>query len=704
MRKRRYDAGIAFAGSAVNFLHQRLLASLLLGIAGGVVAQETPVLVDTAKPAAQSASRHSVLGDLARLQALSLGRRGAFETYLTVATWHQMNSEYELATQQWRLALLAADAEAEPHREMFALNSLALSQVVAGDYDAANTSAERLLALARQYGAPGYESEAQTRLGTISRRRGRLEDALDHHQNALNVARKFDRPAAMAQALTNLGTVYRDMGRYSEALDRQLQALELRKQLGPGYRVDVPYRNIGLLYREIEDTQSARENLQNAIAAAKLEFDPFALSSALGSYATLLNDLGEWDQAQSHAQRALDMDRPLGNKQATALEYLELARAQIGLRRFGNAFEHINEALRLGQEMSQADVIGRALLYRGDLLAAEGHAAEAESAYAQSVEHLTRAQLKPQLHAAYLAIERLLERRGAVREALLYSRQRAALREELLGLTSARRLAILELKQERERTDRQMEILRMDNQVKELGLRTESLRQRIAIGALIALLTIVGFLFWRLNEVRRLNSELARKNNAISSQDSALRAVNARLTAQASELYRAATVDPLTQVFNRGHLMQMLSQMFDESVQGGREMTLLLIDLDRFKPVNDNYGHQFGDRVLAAAAAVFRGELRGNELLGRYGGEEFVVALLGHDEDQSLGIAERLRIALQQRIGALDGRRLDITTSIGVARVSQLRHPSVSALISAADDALYSAKRLGRNRVERVAS
>jgi diguanylate cyclase (GGDEF)-like protein len=147
--------------------------------------------------------------------------------------------------------------------------------------------------------------------------------------------------------------------------------------------------------------------------------------------------------------------------------------------------------------------------------------------------------------------------------------------------------------------------------------------------------------------------------------------------------------------------MQMLSQMFDEAVKSGREMTLLLIDLDRFKPVNDNYGHQFGDRVLAAAASVFREELRGTELLGRYGGEEFIVGLLGHDEDQALGIAERLRIALQQRMGALDGRRLDITTSIGMARIGQLRAPSVSALISAADDALYSAKRLGRNRVER---
>lgn len=688
----------------MTLLRHLLLAFSLLANASAFAQTNPARPIDATAPIGSivtPAPPRSLDERILRMQRISLGEHGAFTTHASMAAWYQMNNEYEAALRQWQLAQRAAHVAAKPHREMFALNSLALSQITAGDYDGARVAADQLLILARKFDAPGYESEAETRLGTISRRRGTLEAALQHHQNALNVARRFQRQSAQAQALTNLGTVYRDMGRYSEALDGQLQALDLRKQLGPGHRVDIPYRNIGLLYREIEDIQSARENLQHAIDAAANEFDPFALSSALGSYATLLNDLGEWEQARDHAARALAMDEPLGNKQATALEYLELARANIGLRQMRHAGDQIDEALRLGQEMNQADVIGRALLYRGDLLAAEGNAAGAESIYAQSVEHLGRAQLKPQLHAAYLAMERLLERRGALREALLYSRQRAALREELLGLTSARRLAILELKQERERTDRQMEILRMDNQVKELSLRTESLRQRIALGVLIGLISMSVFLLWRLREVRRLNAELANKNDAISSQDSALRAVNARLTAQTSELYRAATVDPLTSVFNRGHLMHQLNQMFDEAIKQRSDMTLLLLDLDRFKPVNDNYGHQFGDRVLAAAANVFREELRNGELLGRYGGEEFIIGLAGFDEISALAIAERLRAALAQRMGALDGRQLSITTSIGVANLHQLRLPSVSALISAADDALYSAKRLGRDRVER---
>ncbi len=117
----------------------------------------------------------------------------------------------------------------------------------------------------------------------------------------------------------------------------QFGHLTRQRRLGPGYRVDVPYRNIGLLYREIEDTQSAREYLERAIAAARLEYDPGALPSALGSYATLLNDVGAAVQALDTTRQAMKIDARLGDKQGVALERLEAARALITLKRWSEA-------------------------------------------------------------------------------------------------------------------------------------------------------------------------------------------------------------------------------------------------------------------------------------------------------------------------------------------------------------------------------
>jgi diguanylate cyclase (GGDEF)-like protein len=583
---------------------------------------------------------------------------------------------------------------------MYAWMMLTENRMVVGDYDAAIAAANRLVELSRLHGHAGFESQSVGYLGRLARRRGELQESYNLLLESLRIARKAELPAEAALALVNLGTVLRDMGRFSEAMDQQLQALEIRKRLGAGFRVDVPYRNIGLLYREIEDTQSARENLERAIEAAGSEYDPAALPSALGSFATLLNDVGDAVQALEMARRAMAIDLLLGDKQGVALERLEAARALITLKRWPEAEREVAAALALGEEMRQADVLGRALLYRGDLLSGQGLLADAESAYGRSLEYLTRAQLKPQLHAAYRAIEGLLEARGAVRDALHYARQRVTLREELLGLTAARRLAVLELKQERERAERQVEMLRLDNSLKELNLRTEALRRRIGIGFILALFVVLGFVLWRLRESRRSARLLAVKNAEISAQDDALRSANARLTAQTNELFRAATTDPLTGLANRGHVMQQMIDIFERHRRSGDRLSLLLVDLDRFKPINDTLGHQFGDRVLIAAAQVLREEMRDGDPLGRYGGEEFIATLAGCSADEALATAERLRLAVQRRLGTLEGQAINLTASIGIAEMHETRAHSLSALIAAADDALYRAKDEGRNRVE----
>ena len=631
------------------------------------------------------------------LHRIALGTNGRYGVEVTAAVLYAATHDAAGAERHWRDALAAATS---PAQRMYVLQMLTENSMVAGDYDTGIESAERLRALASEQQHAGYRAQAVGLLGRIARRRGALPEAYAYLQESLRIARAANRPADSALALVNIGTVLRDMGRFSEAMDQQLQALDIRKQLGPGNRVDVPYRNIGLLYREIEDTQSAREYLEKAVAAAREEFDPSALSSALGSYATLLNDVGESALALDTARRALAIDSRIGDRQGIALERLESARALIAMKSWNDAVIEIDAALRLGESMRQADVIGRALLYRGDMRSGEGQLAAAETDYNQSVDYLTRAKLKPQLHAAYKAIEGLLEVRGDAQQALAYARRRAALREELLGVTATRRLAVLELKQDRERAERQVEMLRLDNSLKALNLRTETLRRRIGVGFIAMLIGLLGVVFWRLRDARRTARVLTRKNDEISEQDVALRAANARLTAQSHDLFVAATTDPLTTLSNRGHVMQQMIELFDRHKAQGQRLSLLLLDLDRFKPINDAMGHQFGDRVLIAAARVLRDEMRDGDPLGRYGGEEFIAALPDASADEALVTTERLRLALQRRMAVFEGQVIDLTASIGLAELHETGSTSLSALIATADDALYHAKALGRNRTE----
>jgi len=163
-----------------------------------------------------------------------------------------------------------------------------------------------------------------------------------------------------------------------------------------------------------------------------------------------------------------------------------------------------------------------------------------------------------------------------------------------------------------------------------------------------------------------------------------------------------ALIDPLTGLYNQRYLMRHLSGLL-ESGQN-RSLALLMIDVDHFKQVNDEYGHAVGDMALRAVADVLRGGTRVFDSVARYGGEEFVVVMPGTGIDDATQAAERLRVAVETTPFSWEsGRQCRLTVSIGVAcRGRQLRTPE--ALLHAADVAMYAAKRGGRNRVEIAAA
>ena len=156
-----------------------------------------------------------------------------------------------------------------------------------------------------------------------------------------------------------------------------------------------------------------------------------------------------------------------------------------------------------------------------------------------------------------------------------------------------------------------------------------------------------------------------------------------------------ADIDPLTGLYNRRAWSQRLPETERDVRARGVPLTLLFLDLDGFKQLNDQHGHDAGDNTLRALAVVLRAELRDEDLIGRYGGEEFVVALPGADEAHALQVAERIRRRLKER--SLLAVGVECTVSIGVAALQA--HEDTSQLLRRADEAMYAAKGAGRNRV-----
>jgi two-component system cell cycle response regulator len=174
----------------------------------------------------------------------------------------------------------------------------------------------------------------------------------------------------------------------------------------------------------------------------------------------------------------------------------------------------------------------------------------------------------------------------------------------------------------------------------------------------------------------------------------ALRSKSAR-----DEFHELATRDALTGLLNRRQLDALADGAIEVAKRYGRDLACLMIDLDRFKSVNDTYGHAAGDIVLREAARRFTNCIRGADILGRYGGEEFVLLLPETSADDALLAAEKLRSAITASPFDLDTLELGVSTSIGVATWTD-GMASGASLYAAADEALYRAKELGRDRVE----
>jgi diguanylate cyclase (GGDEF)-like protein len=173
-----------------------------------------------------------------------------------------------------------------------------------------------------------------------------------------------------------------------------------------------------------------------------------------------------------------------------------------------------------------------------------------------------------------------------------------------------------------------------------------------------------------------------------------------RLRTRASSLESLSITDALTQIPNRLHFDQRLEEAWQIAVRHGNPLSVLLIDLDHFKRVNDTYGHPCGDECLKAAAqALGRGVHRSDDLLARWGGEEFIVLLDGAPAPAAAAVAKRLLRNVSSTLVPCSGTPVRLTCSIGVATIYANTHLSRAALIQAADRALYAAKQQGRNRV-----
>lgn len=165
------------------------------------------------------------------------------------------------------------------------------------------------------------------------------------------------------------------------------------------------------------------------------------------------------------------------------------------------------------------------------------------------------------------------------------------------------------------------------------------------------------------------------------------------------QMYESALRDDLTKTFNKKYFTDRLESEFAYAMRAKADLSLVVLDLDHFKEINDTYGHPVGDQVLSDMSQVVAALIRAEDIFARVGGEEFAVICRGADTIQGEAVADRMRQAVAGHKFSTDNIPIPLAISAGVASIPDPRITDAQALIAAADQALYEAKRTGRNRV-----
>jgi len=191
-----------------------------------------------------------------------------------------------------------------------------------------------------------------------------------------------------------------------------------------------------------------------------------------------------------------------------------------------------------------------------------------------------------------------------------------------------------------------------------------------------------------------LSKDLKNQNNEVKTLSERI----SKLELELEEARNASKEDFLTKLFNKRAIDEFLKVKEAEFERYGHNFSIIMFDLDHFKDVNDNYGHEAGDAVLGAFAKILKKEARSVDIVGRFGGEEFIAILSETDTAGGAAFAQKVRGHVERARFMYRGKRIEITVSAGVSE--RIQHTSFQNLINSADEYLYQAKKNGRNRVE----
>lgn len=571
----------------------------------------------------------------------------------------------------------------EPAMEARTLAEVAWAHMIVGDMPKAVVSAERGRDIARKHGDREGMADAINCLGVIAQRRGNAVDAIAHFTEALDLYQGLGKRTEVADALNNLGFVLSTgLADYDRALAYQLEGLKIREALGDKPAIALSMNNIGIIYDRTGDSDKALEYFRQALELRRNSGAKNRIAATLTNIGDVYLGRRDYAKALEYQREALALRREVGDAAGVAMSLRGIGTVYAGMGQQDQARLRFEESLEAAEEAGDKAAIVNALIGLSRSHREQGRAREAVELSRRALAVAGQTESRELIRRGWEELAASQERAGDFAGALASFRRFKDENDRIFDQEKTKRLEVLEQQYQSEKHASEIERLKREEAVRELEVNRQRF-QRNLLGGSMVLLGLVGFSIYR------------------------RRAESARIAEELS------VTDPLTGLKNRRYMLLTVGADIAAAERKRRlapagvhpsdaDLIFLLIDLDGFKSVNDDFGHQAGDQMLAQVADVLRESCRASDTIARWGGDEFLVVSRFADRRTAAVLAERIRASVEHRAFEVgDGRTVHRSCTVGFASYPfSPAHPEAltwEQVVAVADQALYRAKRGGAN-------
>jgi diguanylate cyclase (GGDEF)-like protein len=481
-------------------------------------------------------------------------------------------------------------------------------------------------------------AESLCTLGCVAEASGDLSTAMAYQIECSAVLDRLDCPEIQIRSLRNLAWVYFNLGEFGQSIEFFMRAIKTAHEENlPDVEVSISIP-MSSVYAENGDLEQAIALLQRAVTYLAGTENLWDYCVAQNNLAMAFLDRQLYEDALEHALHSVEIVRQMevSNLLLTVLD--TVGQVYLAKGEYDRAEVYFKEVISANPDAQYNVVESWLNLARARI--GQGYLDEALQILLNSLEQIEQRGQNRFSFLLHELLSQVYEMKGMIGDAIFHFKRFHEIKSRILNENTQRQVTNQAVLYQAESARLDAEINRLRN----LALRQEVSEHRKAV----------------------------------------------------EEMNVLATTDELTRLFNRRHFMTLAGYAFDSARQKNAPMCTLMIDIDHFKRVNDEYGHLAGDRVLTEISAVMGSSLRLEDLLGRYGGEEFAVFLTNTGLSGAKKVAERILSRVREHETLVDGNRIGVTLSIGVAQ-AQPEDTSLDVLLEHADHALLAAKRSGRD-------